>query len=182
MAQQDPEVEAEVAERMRGVRLLCLDVDGVLTDGGLHYDDHGGEGKVFCTQDGQALKMLRSTGVDCAIITGRRSGVVQRRARELSIGHLYEGVEDKRTALAELCPATGLGAKEIAHVGDDIPDLPLFRRVGLACAPRNLHPALRPFVHLVTDAAGGDGAVREVCERIMRAQDTWDDALAPYLE
>ena len=167
--------------RFARVRLLCLDVDGVLTDGGLHYTDAGEESKVFCTQDGHALKMLAGTGVPAAIITGRETRLVARRAAELGIEHLYQGVGDKRVALEALLERTGLAPDEAAHVGDDIPDLPVLRRVGLAVAPANLHPALREHVHHVTSARGGDGAVREVCELIMRARGTWADALAAYL-
>ena len=163
------------------MRLLCLDVDGVLTDGGLQYTEDGGEAKVFCTQDGQALKMLASEGIATAIITGRSSRLLERRLRELDIDHVYQGAHDKRVALTDLLERTGLSADAVAHVGDDIPDLPLFRRVGLAVAPANRHPALDPHVHHVTEMSGGHGAVREVCHLILCAQGRWADALAPYL-
>jgi 3-deoxy-D-manno-octulosonate 8-phosphate phosphatase (KDO 8-P phosphatase) len=156
-------------------------VDGVLTDGGLYYTESGEEMKAFSTQDGQALKMLAGTGVPAAIITGRESRLVARRAAELGIEHLFQGVGDKRTAFAEVLERTGLTARDAAHVGDDVPDLPVLRRAGLAVAPANLHPALREHVHHVTEARGGDGAVREVCELIMRARGTWADALAAWL-
>jgi 3-deoxy-D-manno-octulosonate 8-phosphate phosphatase (KDO 8-P phosphatase) len=167
--------------RFARARLLCLDVDGVLTDGGLHYTDGGEELKTFSTQDGQALKMLAATGIPAAIITGRRTRLVQRRAEELGIEHLFQGVHDKRAAFLELLDRTGIPAEEAAHVGDDIPDLPILVRAGLAVAPANLHPALHAHVHHVTRARGGDGAVREVCELLMRARGTWADALAAYL-
>ena len=167
--------------RFARVRLLCLDVDGVLTDGGLHYSESGEESKTFCTQDGHAIKMLAASGVATAIITGRRTGLVARRAEELRIDHLFQGVEDKRVAFAELLERTGLGAEEAAHMGDDIPDLPVLTIAGLALAPANLHPALAAHVHYVSEARGGDGAVREVCELIMRARGSWADALAAYL-
>lgn len=167
--------------RFARVRLLCLDVDGVLTDGGLHYTESGEEAKTFSTQDGQAIKMLAGSGVTIAIITGRRSTLVARRAEELGIEHLFQGVHDKREALAELLTRTGLEAAAAAHMGDDVPDLPVLTSVGLALAPANLHPALRAHVHHVTSARGGDGAVREACELLMRAQGSWDAALAPYL-
>lgn len=163
------------------MRLLCLDVDGVLTDGGLQYTEDGGEAKVFCTQDGQALKMLAGEGIATAIITGRSSRLLERRLRELDIDHVYQGAHDKRVALTDLLERTGLSADAVAHVGDDIPDLPLFRRVGLAVAPANRHPALDPHVHHVTEMRGGHGAVREVCHLILCAQGRWADALAPYL-
>lgn len=136
---------------------------------------------MFCTQDGQALKMLAGEGIATAIITGRTSALLERRARELGIDHLYQGAHDKRAALTDLLERTGLAADAIAHVGDDIPDLPLFRRVGFAVAPANRHPALDAYVHHVTEARGGDGAVREVCHLVLTAQGRWADALAPYL-
>ncbi len=172
---------ATLRERFARTRLLCLDVDGVLTDGGLHYTESGEELKTFSTQDGHAIKMLAATGVTTAIITGRRTQLVARRAEELGIDHLFQGVHDKRAALTELLERTGLDAGDAAHMGDDIPDLPVLTRVGLALAPANLHPALRAHVHHVTRSRGGDGAVREVCELLMRARGTWADALAAYL-
>ena len=171
----------EVRARFARVRLLCLDVDGVLTDGGLHYTESGEEMKTFSTQDGHALKMLAASGVATAIITGRRTQLVARRADELGIEHLFQGAHDKREALAELLARTRLTADAVAHMGDDIPDLPVLRRVGLAIAPANLHPALRAHVHHVTREMGGQGAVREACEFLMRAQGTWDHALAAFL-
>jgi 3-deoxy-D-manno-octulosonate 8-phosphate phosphatase (KDO 8-P phosphatase) len=177
----DPQLEPDVVRRMRAVRLLCLDVDGVLTDGALYFTEGGREIKTFSSQDGHALKMLRSTGVGTAIITGRSTRLVARRARELGIDHLYQGARDKRVAFEALLERTGLEATAVAHVGDDIPDLPILTRAGLSVAPANLNPAIRPFVHHVTLAAGGGGAVRELCEQIMRVQGTWETALAPYL-
>ncbi len=163
------------------MRLLCLDVDGVLTDGGLQYTEDGVEAKIFCTQDGQALKMLAGAGIATALITGRTSQLLERRARELDIDHVYQGAHDKRAALADLLERTGLSADAIAHVGDDIPDLPLFRRVGFAIAPANRHPALDPYVHHLTEMRGGQGAVREVCHLLLCAQGRWAEALTPYL-
>ncbi|MEE4362016.1 MAG: HAD family hydrolase [Pseudomonadales bacterium] len=171
----------DVLDRCARIRLLSLDVDGVLTDGRLIYDETGGEAKAFSTQDGQALKMLAATGVTLAIITGRRSELVARRSAELRITHLHQGAEDKRATFRALLEQLDLDASQAAHMGDDIPDLPVLRDAGLALAPANLHPALRPHVHLVTRTAGGDGAVREACEILMRARGTWDEALAAWL-
>ena len=178
----DPEtIDAGLRERIAGLRLLCLDVDGVLTDGRLYFTDQGQEIKTFSTQDGQALKMLQGTGVDIAIITGRRSRLVARRARELGISLLHQGVADKRAVLESLLRQLDLRADQAAHVGDDIPDLPVLRSVGVAFGVANQHPVLRDHVHLVTPSSGGQGAVREACELIMRIQGTWDRALAVYL-
>lgn len=182
---QDPNAAAKPPEDVRSraarVRLLCLDVDGVLTDGRLFYTDSGRELKAFSVQDGQALKMLAGAGIEIAIITGRRSHLVTRRARDLGIRHLHQGVADKRAVLDALLTGLGLSADEAAHMGDDLPDLPVLRAVGLALAPANRHPVLDDHVHHVTRAIGGEGAVREACELILRAQDAWDAAIAPWL-
>lgn len=161
---------AAVLERAQRVLLLILDVDGVLTDGRLHYSDDGSETKAFYAQDGSAIKRLRAAGVEVAIISGRRSLAVRRRAAELGIAHLYEGTEDKAAALAQLCNASKVAATRMAHVGDDLPDLPLFSRVGLACAVPDGHPAVLRTAHYVTTRRGGQGAVREVCDLILFAR------------
>ena len=174
-------LDAGLRARMQRIHLLCLDVDGVLTDGSLYFTESGRELKTFSSQDGHALKMLRSTGIATAIITGRTTRLVTRRARELSIDHLFQGARDKREAFAGLLARTALDAEQVAHVGDDIPDLAILQLAGLALAPANLNPTLRPWVDLVTEAPGGGGAVRELCELIMRVQGTWDAALEPWL-
>ena len=174
-------LDGPLRARMQGIRLLCLDVDGVLTDGSLYFTESGRELKTFSSQDGHALKMLQGTGVATAIITGRTTRLVTRRARELSIDHVFQGARDKREAFAGLLARTGLEAEQVAHVGDDIPDLAILRLAGLALAPANLNPTIRPWVDLVTEARGGASAVRELCELIMRVQGTWDRALEPWL-
>jgi len=156
-------------------------VDGVLTDGRLYFTDRGTELKTFSTQDGHALRMLQGTGVEVAIITGRRTRLVARRARELGIRHLFQGADEKRDALTRLLERTAMPAERVAHVGDDVPDLPVLTRVGLAIGVADAAPAVLERVDFVTTAPGGRGAVREICERIMRAQGTWDRALAAYL-
>jgi 3-deoxy-D-manno-octulosonate 8-phosphate phosphatase (KDO 8-P phosphatase) len=173
-------VDEAVRRRAAGVRLLTLDVDGVLTDGRLYYTDSGRELKAFSVQDGQALKMLAGAGVTLAIVTGRRSHLVTRRARDLGIRHVHQAVGDKAAVLASLLDGLGLEAGDAAHMGDDLPDVPIFRRVGLALAPANHNPAIAPFVHHVTRAAGGEGAVREACELLLRARGAWEDAIAPW--
>jgi 3-deoxy-D-manno-octulosonate 8-phosphate phosphatase (KDO 8-P phosphatase) len=171
---------AAVLDRAKSVRLLSLDVDGVLTDGRLYYVGGDVEAKAFNTQDGAALKMLESTGVAIAIITGRRSTAVERRTAELGIVHLFQGADDKAACLAELCRSTGLQASAVAHVGDDVPDLPLFNRVGFRVSVPDAHPVVLARADYVTTAAAGNGAVREVCHLIMTAQGTWQRALARY--
>ncbi len=169
---------ATVLAKARTIRLLVLDVDGVLTDGRLYYLTGGGEAKAFNTQDGAALKMLMGTGIATAIITGRRSDVVDRRARELGIAHVQQGVDDKAEGLRVLQAQSGLDASVMAHMGDDVPDLPLFRRVAVAFSVPGAHPVVTARADYVTRATAGMGAVAEVCHLIMTAQGTWNDALA----
>jgi 3-deoxy-D-manno-octulosonate 8-phosphate phosphatase (KDO 8-P phosphatase) len=171
---------AAVLDKARSVRLLILDVDGVLTDGRLYYSDTGAELKAFSTQDGAALKMLAQTGVILAIITGRESPVVGRRAAELGIKHVYQRAADKAAALAELIRDTAVEASNIAHAGDDLPDLALFNRVGMALSVPGAHPVVSARADYVTQAPPGGGAVREICQLMMIAQGTWAGALARF--
>ena len=164
-------VAQDVVARARAVRLLLLDVDGVLTDGGLRYDDRGGEAKTFHVQDGHGLKMLQAQGVPVGIITSRESPLVARRATELGLAHLLQGVADKGNACDALLSELGLAADAVAYVGDDVIDLPV----------ADAHPEVRSRAHWVTHAPGGRGAVREVCDLLLAAQGRLDTALAPYL-
>ena len=163
----------DLIEKLDRIKLLCLDVDGVLTDGRLIYHSDGSESKAFNTQDGHALKTLAATGVTLAIISGRQSPMVERRAAELGIDALYQGFEDKTIALAELIATTQTDGLHIAHAGDDLPDLALFDRVGCALSVADAHPLVRQQADLVSSLPGGQGAVRELCEQIMTAQGTW---------
>ena len=169
-----------ILDRARSIRLLILDVDGVLTDGRLYYSDAGEELKAFSTQDGAAIKMLKDTGVIVAIVTGRQSKLVARRATELGVQHLYQGASDKARALEELTGRTGIDRAQIAHVGDDLPDLPLFNRVALAFSVPGAHPEIIARADYVTSAPPGLGAVREICQLLMVAQETWSAALGRY--
>lgn len=170
-----------VAMRARAVRLLILDVDGVLTDGRLYYGPDGAEYKAFHAQDGSAMKMLMQAGVPIAIITGRRSEAVTRRAQELGVRWLYDGVADKAQALAQLVAESGVEALHMAHVGDDIADLALFDRVGLSFSVPDGHPLVTAAAHCVTERTGGAGAVQEVCNLILHAQGKWKAALEASL-
>lgn len=169
-----------IADRARAVKLLIFDVDGVLTDGSLFYGDDGQEYKSFNSRDGHGIKMLAASGVEAAILTGRNSQVVLHRARNLGIGRLVQGVHDKLRAYQEMLTETGLKPEETAFVGDDLVDLPVLRRCGLACTVPDAPAELLARVHYVTLAAAGRGAAREVCELIMRAQGTWAAQLASY--
>ena len=168
-------------QRARRVRLAVFDVDGVLTDGRLYFLPEGGEFKTFNTLDGHGIKMLINSGVQTAIISGRKSAVVERRAQNLGIQHLFQGREDKLVVLEGLLAGLGLQLDEVAYLGDDLPDLPVIRRVGLGMAVASADSFVREHAHGVTHARGGDGAAREFCELIMQAQGTLDAARAAYL-
>lgn len=174
-------LSARIKEKAMQVRLLALDVDGVLTDGRLYFAEDGQEFKTFDTQDGHGIKMLQHAGIEVAIITGRTTKLVQRRAGNLGIKHLLQGREDKLVALRELTAELGIPLDEVAYVGDDWPDLPAILAAGFGVAVANAHAELRARADHVTTLAGGRGAVREVCDLILQAQDRYDAALAPYL-
>ncbi|GGH93088.1 phenylphosphate carboxylase subunit delta [Pseudomonas fluvialis] len=168
-------------QRAKAVRLAIFDVDGVLTDGRLYFLADGSEFKTFNTLDGHGIKMLIASGVQTAIISGRSSPVVERRAANLGIQHLIQGREDKLVVLEQLLGELGLGYEEVAYLGDDLPDLPVIRRVGLGMAVASADAFVRQHAHGITSAAGGAGAAREFCELIMRAQGTLEQAQAAYL-
>ena len=171
----------ELLSRAKAVRLAVFDVDGVLTDGRLYFLPDGGEFKTFNTLDGQGIKMLMNAGVRTAIISGRKSAVVERRAQNLGIQHLFQGREDKLVVLDGLLAELGLTHDQVAYLGDDLPDLPVIRRVGLGMAVANADAFVRQHAHGVTQARGGAGAAREFCELILRAQDRLEAAQAAYL-
>lgn len=171
----------EVLEKAKKIRLVIFDVDGVLTDGGLYLTDGGEEIKAFNSHDGHGMKMLKASGVELAIITGRESRCVELRAKNLGITLVYQGAENKLRAFEALRTKLGLEASACAYVGDDVVDLPVMLRCGLAvCVPAA--PALvKRHAHYVTRLEGGRGAAREVCEMVMLAQDTLDAQLTAYL-
>ncbi len=168
-------------ERARRIRLAIFDVDGVLTDGRLYFMPDGTEFKSFNTLDGHGIKMLRASGVEVAIISGRNSPLVEKRAANLGIAHLIQGREDKLNALDELLRLVPVEMDQIAFLGDDLPDLQVMRRVGLGMAVATADSFVREQAHGITMAAGGQGAAREFCELIMRAQGTLEQARAVYL-
>ena len=173
--------QTELTERARQIRLLVLDVDGVLTDGRLYYGADGEVLKVFNTLDGHGLKMLQRSGVQVAIITGRRGPAILQRAQDLGITLIQQGREDKFQALQELLLGSNHQLQEIACMGDDWPDLAIMRRVGLALTVPNAHPVVLEYADWISQRTGGEGAVREACDLLMRAQNTFSDALAHYL-
>ncbi len=171
-------IDAKRIEAARKIRLLVLDCDGVLTDGALHYFGSSSQpaapdvqvGLSFYAQDGHAMKMLMQSGVEIAVISGRGSAALNYRMRELGVEHTLSQVSDKGAALGGLLAQLGLKKSEVAAMGDDIPDLALFEHAALSFAPSDAHPVVRKRAGLVTEAAGGKGAVREVAMLIIEAQ------------
>lgn len=166
----------------RAVRLLVLDVDGVLTDGRMILDSEGREMKAFHVQDGSAIKWLIRSGVKVAFLSGRSSAVVERRAKELGVEEVVQGAKQKLPAFRALLRRVGCRAQEVCYVGDDLPDIPVLRRVGLACAVADAPQEVKEFCQVVTRVPGGRGAVREIAERILRARGAWKKLLAGYHE
>ncbi|MFT5033058.1 MAG: 3-deoxy-D-manno-octulosonate 8-phosphate phosphatase (KDO 8-P phosphatase) [Bacteroidia bacterium] len=162
----------DIIDKAKLVKLLVTDVDGVLTDGSLYFGNSGEEMKAFSTLDGLGIKLLRDSGIDTAIITGRVSDLVAHRAGELGITLIYQGREDKRSALEELCRDLRLSLSAVAYIGDDLPDLGAIRAAGLGVAVANAHSFIAQHADWQTRHKGGAGAVRETCELIMKAQGT----------
>lgn len=167
--------------RAAQVKLMIFDVDGVLTDGGLHFGADGEVIKRFNVLDGLGIKLLQQAGVATAIISARQSPIVLRRASDLGIAHVQQGVHDKGAAFAQLLLQTGLGAADCGFVGDDVIDLPVLLQVGFAASVPNGHPEVTSRVHYVSRAAGGHGGAREICDFVLRAQGRYATAIAPYL-
>lgn len=170
-----------VLEKAKKLKLLILDVDGVLTDGRLFFDADGNEYKSFHARDGHGIKLLRQTGVEVAVISGRKSSSVALRMKNLGIEHVYQGHENKIAAFNELIEKTGVTPEQAAHVGDDLLDLPIMIRVGLAIAVNDANFAVKQHADWCTTLPGGLGAVREVCDFIMQAQGRFDEVLSTYL-
>ena len=163
------------------IKLVIFDVDGVLTDGSLYYDAEGRELKVFHSRDGHGMKMLQNTGVEIAIITARISEAVTHRMAGLGIKHVYQGQQDKLLAFKNLLVKLNIDASQVAYVGDDVIDLPVMLRVGLAIAVQDAHALVKHHCHWQTPTMGGRGAARDVCELIMEAQHTLASQLRIYL-
>lgn len=167
-------------ERAARVKVMIFDVDGILTDGSLTYGPDGEITKTFNVLDGLGIQLLQKTGVITAIISARKSPIVLARARDLGINHVWQGHQDKRIAFAELLEQTGFTAEQCGYIGDDVIDLPLLTKVGFAVTVPTGHPEVQHRAHYVTRAGGGRGAVREVCDMVLRAQGKYEEALAPY--
>ena len=167
--------------RLKNIKLLVLDVDGVLTDGGIFYNDNGAETKVFDVKDGLGIKLLIAAGIQLGIITGRRSNALFNRCRDLGIDLIYDGVADKAEAFNRVLEKTGFSAEEVACIGDDLPDLALMKLAGLPIAVADAHVTLRENADIITSAKGGHGAVREACEAILKAKELWESILERFL-
>ena len=164
------------------IRLLIIDVDGVLTDGGLIFDNRGEEYKRFNSLDGHGIRMLLDNGIEVAVITGRQSGIVAHRMQELGVTRVYQGNRDKLPAFEQLLADTGLAADEVAYVGDDLPDLAIMSRVGLSIAVENAHAFVKQHCDFVTTHSGGSGAVREVCDFLLQAGGLLESVQQAYLQ
>ena len=171
-----------IVEKAKKLKLLILDVDGVLTDGKLFFDNQGNEYKSFHARDGHGIKLLRQTGVEVAVISGRKSSSVALRMKNLGIEYVYQGHENKQAAFDEIIEKTGITPEQAAHVGDDLLDLPIMMRVGLAIAVNDANFAVKQRAHWCTTLPGGHGAVREVCDFIMQAQGRFDEVVSAYLK
>jgi len=172
----------QIYDKAKGIRLAIFDVDGVLTDGLLYLTDGGEEIKAYNSRDGHGMKMLRESGVELAIITGRTSRSVELRAKNLGVELLFQGVSDKARAFAELIATRRLDAAATAYMGDDVVDLPVLRRCGLALTVPDAPLAVKQHADYVTRARAGRGAAREVCELIMHAQGTLERQLGVFLK
>ena len=171
----------DILEKAKKIKLVIFDIDGVLTTGALFIGDDGQEYKAFNSKDGHGLRMLQDSGVEVAIITGRKSNVVAHRAGDLGISRVYQGKREKLPAYLELLEETGLNHQEIAYVGDDVVDLPVMSKVGLAICVQDGHPFVKKHSHWITDRNGGCGAGRDVCELIMEAQGNLQAMLESYI-
>ncbi len=173
---------AKLLPKVTAIKMVIFDVDGVFTDGKIIYDNSGNELKNFHTLDGMGIKLLMQGSIDVAIITGRQSHITEKRMSELGIKHIYQGQHDKRKAFQDLLTTCHLQIDDIAYVGDDLPDLPLIKAAGFGIAVNNATDFVKQHAAWVTQESGGFGAVREVCEMILAAQDKLTGLQARYLE
>ena len=167
-------------KNLKDIQLLLLDVDGVLTDGSIIYSDEDSETKVFNVKDGYGLKLVMSTGIKVGLVTGRTSKALHRRCRDLGIKYIYDGVQQKAQLLDKIVLETGVAADHTAFIGDDLPDIPLMKRIGLSIAVADAHEMVRDYSDWITSAPGGRGAVREVCDALLKARGHWEKLMAKF--
>ncbi len=167
-------------EKLKHIQLLLLDVDGVLTDGSIIYNDDGNETKIFNAKDGFGLKLVMQAGIKVGIVTGRSSKALHHRCDNLGIRYLFDGLADKAMMLEKIAAQTGVGPDHAAFVGDDLPDLSIMQRAGLSIAVADAHEIVRQKADWTTQAPGGHGAVREVCEALLTAKGLWDQIITRF--
>jgi 3-deoxy-D-manno-octulosonate 8-phosphate phosphatase (KDO 8-P phosphatase) len=170
----------ELKRKAERIDVLVLDVDGVLTDGRIIIDDRGRESKHFNVRDGHGIKLILKTGIEVVFLTGRKSRVVAHRAQDLGIREVYQGARDKVMIFEGMLLKKNMKADRVAYMGDDVVDIPLFRKAGLSIAVADACEEAKQAAHYVTEKEGGKGAVREVCEMILRAQGKWDEIAKRY--
>ena len=175
------DISAELIKRIKPIQLLLMDVDGTLTDGRLYYNADWVESKTFDVTDGFGIHLLHDYGIKTGIVTGRNSRIVTERARELKIGIVHQGPNPKDETLEKILQDQNLEEHQVAFIGDDLFDIPLINRVGFSAAPADAHPLVRERVHFVCEKDGGRGAVRQVCELILKAQGHWENVLQRFL-
>ena len=168
-------------QQAKNIKLVIFDIDGVMTDGSLFFDNNGDEYKAFNSFDGHGLRMLQECGVQVAIITGRKSELVKHRMNDLGVTLLYQGYRDKTPAFEALLKEVNISKEHITYVGDDVVDLPIMSQLDFAIAVQNAHPFVKKHAHWITERSGGRGAVRDVCEFILQAKGLLDDKLDSYL-
>ncbi len=171
----------DIIEKAKNIKLVIFDIDGVMTDGSLFFDNNGDEYKAFNSFDGHGLRMLQECGVKVAIITGRKSELVKHRMNDLGVTLLYQGYRDKTPAFEALLKEVNISKDQITYVGDDVVDLPIMSQLDFAIAVQNAHPFVKKHAHWITERSGGRGAVRDVCEFILQAKGLLDDKLDSYL-
>jgi 3-deoxy-D-manno-octulosonate 8-phosphate phosphatase (KDO 8-P phosphatase) len=165
-------------DRLKQIKMVLLDADGVLTSGEIIYSDSGEQIKIFNVRDGVGIRLLKEAGLKVGIITGRKGQALHHRCVNLGIDLIFDGVRHKDKALDDIAARTGISKDAMAYVGDDLPDLPIMKRVGLAVAVGDAHEIIRQVAHITTLAPGGKGAVREISEAILKAQGFWDDLIS----
>ncbi len=173
-------MDKEILDKLKKVKMLLLDVDGVMTDGGIIMDSEGRESKKFNVRDGHGLVMIQRHGIAVGILTGRTSAVVDHRARDLKITEVYQGALNKKEVFQKILEKNNLTPSDIAYMGDDIVDIPVLKIVGFAAAVADAHDLVKKTVHHITVHKGGEGAVREICEMLLMAQGRWPDVAERY--
>ncbi len=172
----------EIIEKAKKIKVFVLDIDGVLTDGRIIYGSYGDALKNFNVNDGLGMIFIKRAGIKCVILTAKASRVVMKRAKELKIDKVYQNFHYKINALTKIKRKFKAADEEICFVGDDMIDIPVLKRIGLAVAPPNAMDEVKSFVHLITEKPGGHGAVREVCDLILKARGDWDKVTGRYFE